>query len=184
MPHALGAPPAPTRPRPTPYRPQQQQQRQGGEAHPPAPAVAPAPAAAVDPFQWRRQHISLPEITLAGPVELAFPAPTPLALLLPNPAEAPAARRLLVAPGAAVTVRGIRGVSLRRPVELPTVGSGRGPGAVLPEAGRRGLSEGFLDCGKQGPAPVLGAGRRGTGLTEGPFAAWCCLGWGGGPVGA
>lgn len=77
------------------------------------------PAESVDPFRWQRQHISLPEITLAGPVELVFPSPCQLTLFLPHSVEVPSARRLLLAPGAALTLRGIRGVSLRRPVELP-----------------------------------------------------------------
>ncbi|KIY94817.1 hypothetical protein MNEG_13144, partial [Monoraphidium neglectum] len=73
----------------------------------------------LDPLRWQRSHVSLPEITLAGPLELVFAAPTPLALYLPHSVEAPAARRLLIAPGAALTLRNIRGVALRRPVELP-----------------------------------------------------------------
>jgi len=82
---------------------------------------APTAALAVDPFKWQRQHITLPEITLAGPLELVFPSPVPLTLFIPHSVEAPSTRRLLVAPGAALTLRNIRGVSLRRPVELPKV---------------------------------------------------------------
>lgn len=101
-------------------------------SHPALPGASPqsrsqpatAAATSLDPFRWQRQHISLPEITLSGPVELVFPAPTQLALFLPHSVEAPSARRLLLAPGAALTLRNIRGVSLRRPVELPNVSNG------------------------------------------------------------
>jgi hypothetical protein len=82
-----------------------------------------------DPWAWQRQHISLPEVTLAGPVELVFSSVTDLSLFLPHSTDAPRARRLLLAPGTALTLRQLRSISLRRPVELPTL-----PGSYLAEA--------------------------------------------------
>lgn len=72
-----------------------------------------------DPWQWQRQRMMLPEITLAGPVELVFSRITDLSLWLPHSTDVPRARRLLVAPGAALTLRQLKGISLRKPVELP-----------------------------------------------------------------
>jgi hypothetical protein len=61
----------------------------------------------------------LPEVTLAGPVELVFSRITDLSLYLPHSTDVPRARRLLVAPGAALTLRQLKGISLRKPVDLP-----------------------------------------------------------------
>lgn len=72
-----------------------------------------------DPWQWQRQRMVLPEVTLAGPVELVFSRITDLSLYLPHSTDVPRARRLLVAPGAALTLRQLRGISLRKPVDLP-----------------------------------------------------------------
>jgi hypothetical protein len=72
-----------------------------------------------DPYKWQRQHIELPEITLAGPVELVFSRSTDLSLFLPHSTDVPAGRRLLLGPGAALTLRQLKGISLRKPLELP-----------------------------------------------------------------
>jgi hypothetical protein len=72
-----------------------------------------------DPYKWQRQHIELPEITLAGPVELVFSRKTDLSLFLPHSTDVPAGRRLLLGPGAALTLRQLKGISLRKPLELP-----------------------------------------------------------------
>lgn len=45
-----------------------------------------------DPYKWQRQHIALPEVTLAGPVELVFSRRTDLSLFLPHSTDAPAGR--------------------------------------------------------------------------------------------
>jgi len=72
-----------------------------------------------DPWQWQRQHMVLPEVTLAGPVELVFSRITDLSLYLPHSTDVSRARKLLVAPGATLTLRQLKGISLRKPVELP-----------------------------------------------------------------
>lgn len=72
-----------------------------------------------DPWQWQRQHITLPEITLAGPVELVFSRITDLSLFLPHSIDVPSGKRLLIHPGAAITLRQLKGISLRKPVDLP-----------------------------------------------------------------
>jgi hypothetical protein len=72
-----------------------------------------------DPYKWQRQHIELPEITLAGPVELVFSRRTDLSLFIPHSTDVPAGRRLLLGPGAALTLRQLKGISLRKPLELP-----------------------------------------------------------------
>lgn len=83
-----------------------------------------------DPWQWQRQRMVLPEVTLAGPVELVFSRITDLSLYLPHSTDVPRARRLLVAPGAALTLRQLKGISLRKPVELPDL-----PAAYIAEVG-------------------------------------------------
>jgi hypothetical protein len=82
-----------------------------------------------DPWSWQRQHLTLPEVTLAGPVELVFSHTTDLSLWLPHATDAPRARRLLLTPGTALTLRDLKSISLRRPVELPKL-----PGSYLAEA--------------------------------------------------
>jgi hypothetical protein len=61
----------------------------------------------------------LPQVTLAGPVELVFSRITDLSLYLPHSTDVPRARRLLVAPGVALTLQHLKGISLRKPVNLP-----------------------------------------------------------------
>lgn len=74
-----------------------------------------------DPWKWHHQRITLPEITLAGPVALVLSHTAAISLFLPHSADAGQVRRILVAPGATITLRHLRSVSLRRPVELPTL---------------------------------------------------------------
>lgn len=90
-----------------------------------------------DPWQWQRQRMVLPEVTLAGPVELVFSRITDLSLYLPHSTDVPRARRLLVAPGAALTLRQLKGISLRKPVELPDL-----PAAYIAEVRLRQLHTG------------------------------------------
>ncbi|KAF6256957.1 hypothetical protein COO60DRAFT_1626982 [Scenedesmus sp. NREL 46B-D3] len=85
----------------------------------PMPDLTSSALAEFDPYKWQRQHIELPEITLAGPVELVFSRRTDLSLFLPHSTDVPAGRRLLLGPGAALTLRQLKGISLRKPLELP-----------------------------------------------------------------
>uniref|UniRef100_A0A383W9N4 Uncharacterized protein n=1 Tax=Tetradesmus obliquus TaxID=3088 RepID=A0A383W9N4_TETOB len=87
----------------------------------PMPELSSSALAEFDPYQWQRQHIELPEITLAGPVELVFSRRTDLSLFLPHSTDVPAGRRLLLGPGAALTLRQLRGISLRKPLALPAL---------------------------------------------------------------
>eukprot|EP00879_Flechtneria_rotunda_P021205 GHRR01022338.1.p1 GENE.GHRR01022338.1~~GHRR01022338.1.p1 ORF type:complete len:426 (+),score=134.24 GHRR01022338.1:342-1619(+) len=74
-----------------------------------------------DPWQWQRQHIALPEVTLAGPVEVVLSRMTDLSLFLPHSTDVPRARRMLLGPGAALTLRQLKGISLRKPIALPSL---------------------------------------------------------------
>eukprot|EP00775_Hariotina_reticulata_P007848 gene7848-8045_t len=65
---------------------------------------------------------------IGRPVELVFSRVTDLSLFLPHSTDVPRARRLLVAPGAALTLRQLRRISLRKPIELPKL-----PGSYLAE---------------------------------------------------
>lgn len=92
-------------------------------------ALTATAVAEFDPWQWQKQHIMLPEITLAGPVELVFSRVTDLSLFLPHSVDVSTARRVLIHPGAAITLRQLKGISLRKPVELPKL-----PRSYLAEA--------------------------------------------------
>jgi hypothetical protein len=61
-------------------------------------------------------------------VELVFSRVTDLSLFLPHVTDVPRARRLLIAPGAALTLRQLRRISLRKSIELPKL-----PGSYLAE---------------------------------------------------
>jgi hypothetical protein len=52
-------------------------------------------------------------------VELVLQRPTPLTLFLPHVTDAPPTQRLLVGPGVMLTLQQLRGISLRKPVDLP-----------------------------------------------------------------
>ena len=69
-----------------------------------------------------------------GPVELVLSHSTPLTLFLPHSTEVAAARRILVGPGVALTLRQLKGISLRKPVDLATL-----PPSYLAEV-RRGTT--------------------------------------------
>lgn len=92
-----------------------------GEASKPHPGAAAGAQQELpfDPFSWQRQRIQLPEVTVAGPVELVLQRPTPLTLFLPHVTDAPPTQRLLVGPGVMLTLQQLRGISLRKPVDLP-----------------------------------------------------------------
>ncbi len=65
------------------------------------------------------QPLPLPEVTLAGPCELVLSHPASVNLWLPHAAEVARARRILLAPGVALTLSQLKSIGLRRPVELP-----------------------------------------------------------------
>ncbi len=61
----------------------------------------------------------LPDFTLTGPLELVLTEAQPVTLYLPHHADAGLVRRIMLQPGAALTVHNARSVALRRPVDLP-----------------------------------------------------------------
>jgi hypothetical protein len=67
-----------------------------------------------DWWQLRKQGgIPLPDITLSGPLELLLPRPYPLTAYLPHPADVGEASRIVLAPGAIATIRGLKALALR-----------------------------------------------------------------------
>lgn len=61
----------------------------------------------------KRGGIPLPDITLAGPVELLLQRAHPLTAYLPHAADVGEARRIVLTPGAIATIRGLKSLSLR-----------------------------------------------------------------------
>lgn len=61
----------------------------------------------------------LPNFTLTGPLELVLTEAQPISLYVPHQADAGLVRRILLQPGAALSVHNARTVALRRPVDLP-----------------------------------------------------------------
>ena len=83
------------------------------------------------PHDWwaQQEHrLSLPEVTLTGPLELVLPEPQPVSVFLPHAADVGLVRRVLLASGATVRLAHLRAITLRRPVELPNL-----PGQYLAE---------------------------------------------------
>lgn len=82
-----------------------------------------------DYMQERELSFELPEVTLSGPMELVLQQSGPISLYTPLAVDVGSIRRLLVAQGVTVTVQGLRSISLRRPVDLPSL-----PAQYLAEA--------------------------------------------------
>ncbi|BDA46317.1 hypothetical protein COCOBI_08-4090 [Coccomyxa sp. Obi] len=61
----------------------------------------------------------LPDFTLTGPLELVLTEAQPISLYVPHQADAGLVRRILLQPGAALTIHKARSVALRRPLDLP-----------------------------------------------------------------
>lgn len=83
----------------------------------------------LDPWQYQQRRIALPEVTLAGPVELLLTPPCGISAYIPHLAEVSEVRRILLAAGVTVRLIGLKSITLRRPVTLPTL-----PGSYLAEA--------------------------------------------------
>jgi len=85
-----------------------------------------------------------------------------LSLFLPHSTDVPRARRLLVAPGAAVTLRQLRGISLRKSIDLPKL-----PGSYLAEVYahmKLGEAEPGDNGSRAGPNPLESRGRLHTSM--------------------
>lgn len=71
---------------------------------------------------WSRsleESAVLPDFTLTGPLELVLTEAQPISLYVPHQADAGLVRRILLRPGAALTIHKARSVALRRPLDLP-----------------------------------------------------------------
>lgn len=76
---------------------------------------------------WQEQQqgslapLSLPDITLTGPLELVLPQLGPAQFFTPNAVDVGSVRRVRVAPGATVRVAGLKSIALRQPLQLPAL---------------------------------------------------------------
>jgi len=80
---------------------------------------------------WDRtgdHRLSLPEVTLTGPLELVLPQRQPVSMFLPHAADVGLVQRVVLDTGATVRVAHMRSITLRRPVTLPNL-----PGQYLAE---------------------------------------------------
>ncbi|KAK9906869.1 hypothetical protein WJX75_009407 [Coccomyxa subellipsoidea] len=71
---------------------------------------------------WSRsleESALLPDFTLTGPLEIVLTEAQPITLYVPHHADAGLVRRIMLQPGAALTVHNARSLALRRPVDLP-----------------------------------------------------------------
>ena len=71
---------------------------------------------------WSRsleESAVLPDFTLSGPLELVLTEAQPISLHVPHQADAGLVRRILLRPGAALTIHKAQSVALRRPLDLP-----------------------------------------------------------------
>jgi len=71
---------------------------------------------------WSRsleESAVLPNFTLTGPLELVLTEAQPINLYVPHQADSGLVRRILLQPGASLSVHNIKTVALRRPIDLP-----------------------------------------------------------------
>lgn len=82
------------------------------------------------PQDWWKQsdhRLSLPEVTLTGPLELVLPEPQAVSVYLPHASDVGVVRRVLLSSGATVRLAHMRAITLRRPVKMPNLpGQARG----------------------------------------------------------
>lgn len=93
--------------------------------------VAQANAGGLVAHDWWSQNdhrLSLPEVTLTGPLELMLPEPQSVSLFLPHSADVGLVRRVVLATGATARLSRLRSITLRRPVDMPRL-----PGQYLAE---------------------------------------------------
>jgi hypothetical protein len=89
-----------------PHQPQQQQQALPDGS-------TPSPLVEYDPQRFAARKVPLPEVTLAGPLELLLNAAHELSLFLPGSTDVGAVRRIVLAPGATVKVSVGKGAGCR-----------------------------------------------------------------------
>ncbi|XP_074589618.1 protein TUNICAMYCIN INDUCED 1-like [Curcuma longa] len=115
---------------------------------------------------------TLPPFQLAGPLELWIQDADSMRISLPHEVEAGTLRKVILADGVAVTLKGARSVSLRLPLQLPLPLNRTHPNSRRPASGLLAIAEAARHAARSSGEPLLSLRIVGpTSLTCSPLAS-------------